>query len=251
MSALKNLRGRFYPADTPLYDRDDDKILVAASGSYGGLGKIGTIAASGTLIVRCDCSDRAVSMLDWQVKIDKAWTAQLYRARANVTRATLTLADATVVDDGDTFILNGKTFTAEATEGDADPAAGKFWTGASNAAAAVNLCALINDETNGVPGVSAQVWPSGATDVIQLTTTTAPVIQFAQGTSDANEIAFADTTLTKLVKHGAPYSGLAANSTTDGETILQYLDGWPQAYLIITNGDGAQAATPVVRVTRY
>lgn len=252
MSALKNLRGRFYPADVPLYSETDDRILAAAAGSYGGLGLIGTLpATTGTLLVRCDCTDRAVSKLAWQVQCDNGFKYTLYVSRTNVATATITLADATAVDDTDTFLLNGLTFTAEATEGDADPAARKYWTGADNAACAVNLAAMLNHATYGVPGVVASA-PAAvdATDVITLTTTTAPVLQFAQGTSAANEIAFSDTSLARLVQHTALSAAVAANATTDGELIEMDVNGWPHAYILIANQDG-DPATVVVRAIRY
>lgn len=253
-SPLKNLRGKFYPADVCLYDRDDDVILAAASGSEGGFGKIGTLLATGldTLYLMADCSDRAVNKIAWQISMDKAWKYQLFVARANVTKATITFADAAPVDDADTFLLNGLTFTAEATEGDADPTARKYWTGADNAAAAVNLTALLNDADYGVPGISAQVLATGAaTDIITITTTDAPVLDFAQGTSDAAEIAWAETTLAKLVPQAAQSAQQAASSTTDGFLIEQDVRGWPYAYLALTNDHASDAATPVVKLIRY
>lgn len=246
-----NARGLYYPADALLYDRDDDVVLVAASGSEGGLGKITTIPASGNLIIRADCDDRAVACVDWQVKIDKAWTYQLFRARRNVTAGTLTLADATGVDDEDTFVLNGETWTCEATEVEATPATRQYYIGADNAAAAVNLTALLNDADYGLPGCTAQVQAVDATDVISVRATTAPVLQFGQGTSAANEIAWAETTLANLVAQAAVSASQALNNTTDGTTIRQAVEGWPYAYLVLTNGDGAAAATPVVRLVRY
>jgi hypothetical protein len=100
------------------------------------------------------------------------------------------------------------------------------------------------------PGILAEV----AAAVITLSPGTpagtsgelASTIQFGQGTSDANEIAFASTTLASLIIYGDAVSSVAANSTTAGTIYEQWVDGYPYAYLGITNNDGAAAATIVV-----
>jgi hypothetical protein len=224
-------------------------ILAAATGSDGGYGKIGTILAAGVTYVRCPVSD-LTGRVKWRVKADKTHTVQLYVAEANVLSGTLTLSDATVVDDGDTFVLCGLTFTGEATEGDASAAARKYWLGANNAEAAVNLTALLNHATYGVPGLTFTVAAVAATDVITIAATYATALHFAQGTSAANEIAFANTTLASLEKDGAPGSATAAETTTSGYTIEQYNDGLVP-YLGITNNDGADAMTPIISARRF
>lgn len=219
-------------------------ILADASASTGGLGKIGTVAAAEVLYVRIPCGGTVERVL-WRVKCNKAHTVTLYRC-ATIPTATLTMADATAVDDGDTFVLNGLTFTAETTEGDASAAARK-WYHPSQAAGAVNLAALLMDATYGVPGLaSASAAAVDATDVITITSSTNSVLQFGQGTSASNEIAFSNSVLASLVKDGAAVSGLADNSTTAGTHYEQYVNGWEQAYLAITNNDGSNAATVTV-----
>ena len=230
--------------------QNSEKVVAAASGSDAGLGKITTLVAAATDYIRLDC-DRHVAKVDWAVKADKAHTITLYRARTNVLGATITLTDATAVDDADTFILNGLTFTAETTEGDASAAARK-WYHPSQAVGAANLAALLADTTYGVPGIGAiTVTAPSTTDVLTIAAGRAPVYQFNQGASDANEVAWAQTTLASLVKHGAAVSGIAANSTTAGTFYEQWCDGWPYCYLGITNNDGSNAMTYSVSATRY
>jgi hypothetical protein len=226
-------------------------VLAAATGSTDGLGKIAAEPAAGILYVRFDCAPNTYAV-EWCVQANKAHAVQTYRAMSNVLGGTITLADATVVDDEDTCVLNGLTLTAEATEGDVAAADREFWTGANNAAAAVNLAALINNATYGIPGVTASTpVADGATDVITIAATTAPVLQFGQGASDAAEIAWASTTLASLIKDGAAVTGVAANHTTAGTLYRQVVYGWPYAYLAVTNSDGADAATIVVKATGY
>jgi len=248
---LPNMRGMYYPADTPLYDRDHDLVLAAASGSYGGLGKIGTVPVGGTIYIRADLDTRSVAHKHWQVQCDKAWKYRLFLAHANVTSGTLTFADATAVDDEDNFVFNGETFTCESTEVEATPASRQFYIGASNAAACANAAALLTDDTYGVPGITTRVNAVAATDVITVTATTAPLLQFAQGTSAADEIAWAETTLAGLVPQGAESAQQAANSTTGGDLVAQDVYGWPYAYIALSNDDGGDAATFVVRSISY
>lgn len=238
------MRGQFYPPDTALYDRDEDIVLAAAS---GGRATIASIATSGTLYVVADCTDRAVSYLDFDVSIDRDWSYRLYRARErNPLKATITLTDATAVDADDAFILNGKTWTCKA----ANPVAAnrEYLIGADNAATAANLAAALAGPYG--PGVTALVSAVAATDVITLEGTTAPCLQFAQTGSDANEIAWADATLTRLIPYAATVTGKTANNAMGGETIPMYHDGWPYAVIAIVNGAVGAAATSV-RAIRY
>lgn len=248
---LPNMRGLFYPSDAPLYDRDHDIVIAAAAGSYGGLGKIGTVPAAATIYIRADLDDRSVAKMHWQVQCDKAWKYQLFLAHANATGGTITFADATAVDDEDNFIFNGETYTCEATEAEATPATRQYFIGASNAAAAANLAALLIDDDYGCPGITTRVNAVDATDVITVKATTAPLLQFAQGTSAADEIAWAETTLAQLVPQGAQSAEQAANDTTGGDLVAQDIYGWPFAYIALTNADGADAATFVVRSITY
>jgi hypothetical protein len=224
------------------------------AGALSTSGKIGTIANAATLYIILDCTEKPVERVDWLVSIDQAWEYQLARAHSNPLSATITLADATAVDDGDTFVLNGLTFTAEATQSDAIASDRKFWTGANNAACAANLAALLTHATYGVPGITASVAPVAATDVITITpsaTSGATCLQFGQGTSDANEIAWADGTKANLWAQGGVVAGKAANNTWKGESIEQWVDGWEWPCIAITNKSGAAAATAQVRVVRY
>lgn len=225
----------------------DIETLAAATGS--GYSKITTIAVAGVLYVVCPVSDRT-ARVKWFVKADKAHEVQLYTAETNPLSATITLTDATAVDDGDNFVLNGETYAGESTEGDASAAARKFYLGANNAAAAVNLTALLNDASYGVPGFSFAVAAVDATDVITATPTTGTCLQFGQGTSAANEIAWSDGTLARMTRDGAAMTGLAADTTTLGYTIEQFNDGLVPI-LGLTNKDGAAALTAVIRASRF
>ncbi len=83
------------------------------------------------------------------------------------------------------------------------------------------------------------------------TTEMAPVIQFGQGTSDADEIAFVDTTLASLAADGDVVTDAAANNTTAGKIYSQTMNGWEYGYIGITNKSGGAAATFVVGATLH
>ena len=119
-----------------------ESVLAAATGSAGGLGKLATTPNAGVIYVRQLVSPG--QDIEWRVKSDKTHTVQLYKARTNVTGATITLA-STRVDDADTFVLQGLTNTAESTAGDVSYA-GRKWkcAGADEDADAAALAALLN-----------------------------------------------------------------------------------------------------------
>lgn len=79
----------------------------------------------------------------------------------------------------------------------------------------------------------------------------APVIQFGQGTSAADEIAFVDTTIASLVMDGAEVTDAAANNTSAGKIYSQTMNGWEYGYIGITNKSGDAAATFVVGATLH
>ena len=132
-------------------------VIAAASGSAGGLGKIGTLLASDIMYVRCDNTGFGrTDKIDWRVKCDKAHAVQLYRARSIVDGATVTLAS---MADGETGpLLNGLTYTAEDTAASAAWAGHKYYTGgADDTADAVQLAALINADYAITPNGSVSV----------------------------------------------------------------------------------------------
>lgn len=104
-----------------------------------------------------------------------------------------------------------------------------------------------------VPGILATV----AENVITLTCTTpgggeeASVIQFGQGSSAADEIAFADTTLASLVLDGDVVTDAVANATSAGKIYSQTMNGWEYGYLGLTNKSGSGAMTAVVGATLH
>lgn len=231
------------------------EVIAGATGSVQNsaglaLGKIGTVAVGAQLLVRIPVSEKTARVRAF-VQCDKAHSLQWYIAPSVIDAATLTLADATAVDDGDTFILNGLTFTAETTDGDASAAARK-WYHPNQADGAVNLAALLSHATYGVPGLTASAAAVDATDVITLAPASVQpftVLQFAQGTSAANEIAFASTTLS-LLRPVEEAVSRAAITTTKGKSFEFWNDGHVP-YLGITNNDGAAAATVIVEAARF
>lgn len=226
------------------------KTVVAASGSESGLGKITTLVAAGVNYIRLDL-DRNVAKVDWIVKHNKAATVQKYLAEANVTGGYITLTDDTAVDDEDNFLFNGETYIAEATEAQV-VLANREWLHAAQATGAAALAVLLAHGTYGVPGIgSIAVTAPTTTDVLTIAAGRAPIYQFNQGTSAANEIAWVETTLAGLTKDGAAVTGLADNSTTAGTRFEQYTDGAPYAYLGITNNDASNAMTYSVDAIRY
>jgi hypothetical protein len=113
-----------------------------------------------------------------------------------------------------------------------------------------NASAQITATNYGVPGVTATPAAGVITIVPNASTKTysAPVIQAATGTA-AGHCVVASTTLTGLIRHGAPIS-YAADTTTAGYWLEQYCDHWPYSYIGITEG-GVGAATTTVKATRY
>lgn len=141
------------------YNPQTEIVLADASASTGGLGKVGVVlATSGTLLVRCPNEGFGrSSLVDWRIKSDQAWGYTLYRSHV-LPSATITFADATAIDDGNTFILNGLTYTAEDTATDAAWASRKFYSGGADAAAdAVQVAALINADYAITPNGSVSV----------------------------------------------------------------------------------------------
>lgn len=220
--------------------------LAGAASTYG---KIGTVANAAAIYVLADCTGFPANYVDWVVKSDQQFTYQFFRAHANPLAATITLSDATAVDADDTFVLNSLTYTAK-TSG-AVAASRQYNLGADNAAAAVNLATLLQG-AYGVPGITASdSVPGTGNDVITLSATDATTLQFGQGTSASNEIAFADTTLLNLYLQAAASSNQAATSTMAGQIIQQAVNGWEYAVLKYTNTSGSTAATVVIEANIY
>lgn len=145
---------------------ETERVLAAASGSTGGLGKIATVLASGVIYARLDNTGFGrTDHVTWRVKCNKAHTVQLYRSRSIVDSATITLAS---MADGETGpILQGLTNIAEDTAASAAWAARKYYTGgADDTADAVQLAALLNaDYAVTTAGTSV-----AATDKLVITT---------------------------------------------------------------------------------
>lgn len=230
---------------------EDERVLAAASGTWNSAGTIGTVTAQTSIYVRCACNQvtPATSAVEWRVKNNLAnATLNWYKARSIVNSATITFTDATPVDNDDTFVLNGVTYTAKTDS--AVAASHQYDLGASNAAAAANLTALLNSAYG--PGVTATCAAVSATDVITITATTATVLCFGQGTSASNEIAWADTTLASLIADASMTAvTLGVNSTTAGSLYKQNVYGWPYVYMGIANAHATDPATIVVGVTLH
>jgi hypothetical protein len=94
-----------YNADTGLRA---EHFLAGASSRTG---RIGTLAISGVMFARLDADDGKYERAEWLVKSDKAHAVQLYKSRVPADSVTITLGTADL-DNGDTAVVNGKTFTA-------------------------------------------------------------------------------------------------------------------------------------------
>lgn len=121
---------------------EDELVLAAASGSTGGFGKIGNLAATTGVMYPCiDASDKEYTKVDWRVKGAAAHNVQLYRTRTRVDSVTLTCGS---LADTETLVVNGLTYTAEATANTATYDAFEFSVAGDDTADAAALAALIN-----------------------------------------------------------------------------------------------------------
>lgn len=203
----------------------------------------GTLAASGVVYVRADCLTHtpATYAVDWRVKSNKASTMLFYRSRTIANGATITLATATRVDVDDTCVINGVTLTAKAS----GTVANTWVQGKASATLdAVELAAAINLYVPGIAATSSgeviTLAPVASSDYPQ----GAPTILWGQGTSAANELAFASTTLASLIKDGAIASVTGAdNSTTAGTIYHQRAYGYPYCYIGYTDTAGETTLT--------
>lgn len=211
----------------------------------------GTVANAAKLYIALDCTDVPISEVDWAITSDQQYTYRLFRSHQNELSGTLTFADDTAVEGDDTFVLNGLTYTFK--EGANVVASRYIGLGANNAAAAVNTAAMLLNATYGVPGLlTASITSPSTTDVITLSCDDATALQFGQGTSAANEVAWSDTTLTGLWADGAVSSNVAATTGTRGNIVHQTsVDGWEWCFLQLTNTSGSAAATFEVRAIRH
>jgi len=237
--------GNLFTRSRPQYPTDSTVVAGAAST----LGKIGTLAATtGYIVAVVDCSSQPITTVDWLVTCDNQWTYQLAFARSNPLACTLTYTDATAVDNTDTFVLNGLTFTA-VTSG-AVAASHEYNMGADNAAAAANCAALLLT-VNGLPGIAGCVVTSPTTtDVLTISCGTATCLQFSQGTSASNEVAYVDTTLANLYLDGAVSGTQAITSTYKGARVTQTLNGYEWAAIKVNNIDGDAATVTVTAIKR-
>jgi hypothetical protein len=121
---------------------DDELVLAKGTGSTGGLGKIGTVPDDGWLYVRCDNTDgEACSAIDFRVQSTKKHDVQLYKARSIVDNVTITVDS---LADTETVLLNGLTYTAEATANTVNFASREFSVAGDNDEDAAALAAIIN-----------------------------------------------------------------------------------------------------------
>ena len=137
-------------------------VAAAATGSTGGLGKIGTVLNAAAVYIRVPTNGHNIG---WRVRSDTVHTVQKYRARDVYNTATITLGTAPL-DDTDTFILNGLTYTAEATASTADFASRKFSIAGNTAAQCTELTKLINADYSVISAGTSVA----ATDKLTITT---------------------------------------------------------------------------------
>lgn len=139
-----------------------EQVLAAGTGSTGGLGKIATVDNAAVIYVRCAASGAGV--VDWRIQANQKHDLQFYKARSIVDSVTLTLSSFT---DTNTVVINGLTYTGEATATDAAYASRKFSTaGGTDTLDAAALAAIINaDYAVVTAGTSV-----AATDKLTITT---------------------------------------------------------------------------------
>jgi hypothetical protein len=226
---------------------DDSFSYLAGTGSTSGKLPADAVANSGILYVTMPNPD-AKAYIDWLITSDVQYTYQLGRNLSHPLGCTLTLTDATGVDDGDTFLLNSLTFTAESTESDATAAARKYYI-PSQVLAATNLRTLLLDATYGVPGIASIVQTAPTTtDVLTIACDEdCTALCFGQGTSAANEVAYADLAGASFCADAAVSSNIAATTGTKGNVVTQTIGGWSFGILKLTNTSGAAAANFHVR----
>ena len=222
-------------------------VLAAASGSAGGLGKIGTIpATSGVLIVRLDClGPLGTSAVDWDIAFNQGGTATFYKSMTIAQTVAMTLSS---LADSETLIVNGLTFTAK--DAGTTLASRYFNTGGADATAdASALVTVLNDATYGVPGVTATS-AAGVVTLVPTPSNPAPVIQAVTGTA-AGHCAVVSSSLLGMKKDTAvTQATLADTSTWGGSLYQQYADGWPYLYVYLANTTGS-AATAVVKAVKH
>lgn len=224
---------------------------LAGTGSTSGKLAADAVANAGVLYVAMPNPD-GKQYIDWLITSDQQYTYQLGRNLSHPLGCTLTLTDATGVDDGDTFLLNSLTFSAESTELDAVAADRKYYI-PSQVLAATNLAALLLNADYGVPGIDAiaQTAPT-TTDVLTISCNDdCTALCFGQGTSAANEIAYVDLASTNFAADAAVSSNVAATTGSKGNIVTQTIGGWPYGILKLTNTSGSAAANFQVRtITR-
>ncbi len=129
-----------------------EKVLAAATGSHGGLGKIGTLAAtSGVMYVCADAAQSHYRRAYWRVQGAGQHTLTWYRSRSRVDSVAITLGSWA---DTETAVLNGLTLTAETTAADAAWAARKFNASGDDSADAAALAAMLNADNTITPNGS-------------------------------------------------------------------------------------------------
>ena len=214
---------------------------VVLAGAASVLGKIGTVPAAIELFVRCPCVTQlpGAGRALWRVSCDKAHAIRFFLARTILDAPTITFAS---VAASDTVVINGLTFTAHANT--TTLSTRTFSIGADEDAAAVQLALCINAATYGVPGVTAVA----ALHVVTVTAVTATTVHSVTGVGGARVVC-ASTILTTLAQQGATIAGLAANNTLAGIIYEQWVNGYPHAYIGVTNNDASNAATMVVGAT--
>jgi hypothetical protein len=116
-------------------------ILAKATGSTDGLGKVAALAASEHVYVRCDCSGADYAYVDWLLNTTAKVDLGFYVANVIEDEVTLTVGS---LADTETIILNGLTYTSEATANTAAYASRKFSVAGTDTEDAAALAALIN-----------------------------------------------------------------------------------------------------------
>lgn len=159
------------------------------AGADSRTGRIGTLAISGVMFVRLDADDGKYERAEWLVKSDKAHAVALYKARTVADSVTVTLGTADL-DNGDTAVVNGKTFTAHTDT--TVCATGQYAIDGNTAADCIELAKVL------APGVAVTLASVVAADTVTIngttftahaTTTTPASRQFKIDGTDAQDMA--------------------------------------------------------------
>jgi len=187
--------------------------MLADASSTDGLADIGTVPASGTLVV---CAPAGTERKEWQVSSNKAWSYQFARSQEKKLAATLTLSSVATTEN---LTVNAKTFTAH-TDTTVRKTGQFAIDGADDTADAAELVKVLN------PGTAVTLANASVDDTLTVcgrtytAKATAAIAskQFSQAGTDAQDA----TSLAACLNHKA---NVTLASVTAGDTVVIGKDG--------------------------